>query len=191
MYHGAVARFARPAGESKHLNASTVGLSSGLPRRREAAPVRTSTCTLKPTCPAFAIFSHRTCLLPCLASSHPQRSPGCSSSSSSMQPGAGLGWAGEGGCRSYLGRTHPIRPSSGGVAGTSHQETQARLAHSFPFARAGQISAVPARWTGWADGARREATRGGGGAARPPSLPTKDPRGATFCLPSCLPGVGR
>jgi hypothetical protein len=35
-----------------------------------------------------------------------------------MQPEAGLGWAGEGGCRSYLGRIHFTWPSSGGVAST-------------------------------------------------------------------------
>ena len=132
-------------------------------RCRGAAPARPRTCILKPAGPVFAIFSHR--FSPFLASSHPQSSTGCSSSSSSsssMQPEAGLRWAGEGGSRSYLGRTHSICPSSGGVAGTFPPRYPG-TAGTFVSSRAAQISTVPARWAGWAggpDNRRREAAPG-------------------------------
>lgn len=136
------------------------------------------------------VRSHRTFLHLCLASSHPQYSTGCSSNSgstssgsSSMRPEAGLGWAGEGGCRSYLGRIHSIWPSSGGVAGTFPPRYPG-TAGTFVSARAGQISAVPARWTGWR---RREAAPG---HPRCPSLPTRDSRWPPCSHPSASPGSG-
>lgn len=98
-----------------------------------------------------------------------------------MQPEAGLGWAGEGGCRSYLWRIHPIWPSSGGVAGTFPPQVPRHGWHTrfcacrSDLGRPSQTGRMGRRRETRGDERRRR-------ASTPTSLLTKHPR-AIFCLP--------